>query len=225
VKAFPAGFSRLIAFGAACWTLSVAIFIVQAIVQAAFTRPFSLATNFISDLGNTACGPFADGGYQATVCSPLHVLMNATFIAVGAFHVGGAICTRRAWPRGTLSGIGLVLLAIAGVGLILAGLAPENVDLSLHSFGALFGLSCLNAAMILLGIGLLGAVRPLGIAALVAGIVGVLGSIAFISSLAGIPVGAAERIADYPGTAMVVVFGVYLLWSEASPRPRERVTD
>jgi hypothetical membrane protein len=225
VKGFPASVSRQVAFGAACWTLSVAVFVVQAIAQAAFTRPYGLATNFISDLGNTACGPYVDGGYHANVCSPLHVLMNGTFIAVGVCHVAGAICTRRAWPRGSLPGVGLVLLALAGVGVILAGLAPENVNLSLHSFGALFGLSCLNAAMILLGAALFRVTRPLAIAALVAGIVGALGSIVFVNSLAGVPVGTAERIADYPATAMVVVFGLALLWSAFSARPRPRVTD
>jgi hypothetical membrane protein len=225
VKAFPASLSRQVGFGAACWTLSVAIFVVEAIAQAAFTRPYGLATNFISDLGNTACGPFSDGGYQANVCSPLHVLMNGTFIAVGALHVLGAVCTRRAWPRGPLSDLGLALLAIAGVGLILVGLAPENLNLSLHSLGALFGLSCLNAAMILLGSALLRVARPLAIAALVAGVVGALGSLVFVESLAGVPVGTAERIADYPATAMVVVFGVSLLWSAISARARGRVTD
>jgi hypothetical protein len=47
----------------------------------------------------------------------------------------GAILTRRAWPR-RLTVFGLVLLALAGVGLILAGFAPENANLSLHTTAA-----------------------------------------------------------------------------------------
>jgi hypothetical protein len=48
----------------------------------------------------------------------------------------GAILTRRAWPRRLLTVFGLVLLALAGVGLILAGFAPENANLSLHTTAA-----------------------------------------------------------------------------------------
>jgi hypothetical membrane protein len=220
VTTFPATMTRQIVFGAACWALSIAFFVNQAIVQAASARPYSLATNYISDLGNTACGSYSAGGYHADVCSPLHGLMNATFIVVGLLHVLGAILTRRAWPRRLLTSSGLALLALAGVGLILAGFAPENVNLSLHSQGALFGLDCLNVAMILLGLGLLHVARGLGAMALVAGLVGIVGSVLFMHSLAGLPVGTAERIADYPAAAMVVVLGAFLLGSSASARAR-----
>ena len=51
----------------------------------------------------------------------------------------------------------LPLLVVAGAGL--AGLAHENITLSLHRHGAIFGLDCLNTAMILLGAALLRPVR------------------------------------------------------------------
>src|ERR1035438_2403583 len=65
VKPFPATMTRQIVFGAACWALSIAFFVNQAIVQAASARPYSLATNYISDLGNTACGSYSAGGYRS----------------------------------------------------------------------------------------------------------------------------------------------------------------
>jgi hypothetical protein len=41
--------------------------------------------------------------------------------------------------------------------------------------------------------------------------------------LAGVPVGIAERIADYPATAMVVLLGAFLLWSAVPAGGRPRV--
>jgi hypothetical protein len=69
VREFPASLTRQVIFGAACWALSTAFFVDQAIVQAASARPYSLAANYISDLGSTACGPLSLGGYHASGCS------------------------------------------------------------------------------------------------------------------------------------------------------------
>jgi hypothetical membrane protein len=146
--------TKRVVFGAACWTLSVVFFVNQAIVQAATTRPYSLTANLISDLGITACGPFSNGGYHVGVCSPLHGFMDGTFVVVGLLQVIGAIATRRAWPLPRAYG-GLILLVLAGAGLVLAGLAAENVNLSLHSNAAFFGLDFLNISMIVLGVALL----------------------------------------------------------------------
>jgi hypothetical membrane protein len=210
VNEFPAAMTRPVVFGAACWALSVAFFVDQAIAQAATTRPYSLATNFISDLGSTACEPAAAGAHL-DVCSPLHGLVNGTFIVVGLLHTVGAIATRRAWPPRALATAGLVLLAIAGTGLTVAGLAPENVDLGLHTVGALYGIVCLNAAMVLLGAALLGPARGLGVLALAAGITGLVGFVLFVGS--GVPAGIAERIAVYPPDAAIIVLGAFLLRS------------
>jgi hypothetical membrane protein len=222
VTAFPSTVTRLVILGAVGWTLSIVFFIGQALAETASTRPYGLATNFISDLGNTACGPFSDGGYHANVCSPLHGLMDGTFIVVGLLQIIGAITTRQAWPRRRLTTFGLTLLAIAGGCLIVIGFTPENINPFLHGEAALLGLDCLNVAMILLGLGVVSASRGLGITALAAGIVGIAGRVVFQFSLMGVPVGIAERIADFPATAMVVLLGAFLLWSAnpAGGRPR-----
>jgi hypothetical protein len=85
--------------------------------------------------------------------------------------------------------------------------------LFLHGEAALLGLDCLNVAMILLGLRVVSASRGLGIA----------GTVVFQYSLAGVPVGIAERIADYPAAAMVVIIGAYLLWSAVPAGGRTRV--
>jgi hypothetical membrane protein len=211
VKQFPAVTERQVVLGAVCWTLAIAFFVDQAIVQAATTLPYSITGNLISDLGITACGPFTNGGYHADVCSPLHGLMDGTFVAVGLLQVIGAITTRKAWPL-PHAYPGLAFLAAGGIGLALAGLAPENVNLSLHSNAASLGIDAVNIAMIILGAALLRVNPWLGGITLVAGIIGIVGAIIFFHSLGGIPIGTAERIAVYPSLAMVVVLGVYLLW-------------
>ena len=200
---FPAVVKRPIIFGAVCWTLSILFFVGQAVVQSASARPYSLLTNLISDLGNTACGP--------AVCSPLHVLMNATFILVGLLHWTGAATTRQAWPRKRLQLPVAVLLALAGWGLAYAGLFPENVAPVSHAFGALLGLCSLNAGMIVLGLALMPAARALGGLVLAAGIAGGLGLLLFLTHAFDLPPGLAERVADYPGAAMFVVLGTVLL--------------
>src|ERR1700730_5070240 len=85
-------------------------------VQAASVTSYSIATNLISDLRNTACG--------REICSPGHTFMD--FRLVGLCHCFGSIATRQSWPHtsGTFSVSGL---ALAGAGLIVAGRAPENV--------------------------------------------------------------------------------------------------
>ncbi|HET9849281.1 MAG TPA: DUF998 domain-containing protein [Candidatus Dormibacteraeota bacterium] len=209
---FPVTVTRTVVFGAACWALSVVFFLDQAIVQLAFARPYSLQTNLISDLGNTACGP--------DICSPLHTFMNATFIAVGLLHWAGAVATWRAWPSGGPSVAGKVVLAFAGWCLAYAGANPENLRPALHTFGAVGGLISLNLAMILLGMAVVGAARWLGGMALVAGIVGLVGFGLLLSGGVGLPIGVTERIADYPGAAMIVVLGIFLLGWAVQSRTR-----
>ncbi len=103
------------------------------------------------------------------------------------------------------------VLAIAGAGLIVAGLAPENVDPAGQDWGALVRLVCLNLAMLVLGWSLLSAGRWLARLTYGAGIVGFVGLGLFLSGASGAPVGVVERVADYPGAAMVVVLGPFLL--------------
>jgi hypothetical membrane protein len=207
---FPATISRGVMLGAALWTLSIIFFIVQAIAIGDFSPPYSLATNLISDLGNTACTP--------DLCSPLHTFVNAAFIAVGLCHVLGAAATFRAWPRVRSVNVGIDFLVVAGVGLMVAGLAPENVAPGAHAAGALVGLVAINVAMLALGWSLQPIRQGLGRLTLGAGIVGVVGLGYFLSGQ-GLP-GITERIADYPSAAMVVVLGATILLATPAQRVR-----
>jgi len=68
--------------GALCWLSSAQFFIAQVWVALAWTTPFSLRLNFISDLGNTGCGLYGSETHMY-VCSPRHALMNASFVLLG----------------------------------------------------------------------------------------------------------------------------------------------
>ena len=54
-------------------------YVVQLIVALAWRVPYSWNGNTISDLGNTMCGKYG----SRVVCSPLHGIMNVSFVALG----------------------------------------------------------------------------------------------------------------------------------------------
>jgi hypothetical membrane protein len=199
--------------GAVCWLLTVGYFAVQPVVAAAWDPAYSFTANTISDLGNARCGPTGEpwraGDY---LCSPRHALMNLTFILVGLCTLLGAVLLRRHWPPGRLARSGLAMVGVSGVGAVLVGLAPGDVNMTLHLVGA--------------GLQFPGAVGPLllGLAtprprrrergfSITAGVVGVVGCLLFASGLhLGLGVGGTERLGFDPLTVWTVVLGAAILW-------------
>ncbi len=109
--------------GAGSWILTLLYFIGQAVAQAAWTTPYSLIDNRVSDLGNTACGRTLANTY---ICSPLHAVMNTTFALTGVLILVGLFLTRSIWPRRRLTTWGLILLGVAGLGTTLVGPEPRE---------------------------------------------------------------------------------------------------
>lgn len=205
---FPQRTSREIALGGVCWLLSLVFFVGQALAQAAWRIPYHPLENLISDLGSTACQTVRLGSYHAYVCSPWHAVMNSAFILTGLLVWLGLYLTRRAWPQRRLSTWGLVFLTLAGLGKIVVGLAPENVNPGLHALGSL-GILCANSGLILLGFALWRACRWVAVISLVLGSLGWLGLVLFVGSSNG----ATERLADYPAVLWMMVLGVaFVLW-------------
>ncbi len=127
---------RAVHHGAALWFVGVIQFlVVMAVVELAWTYPYSLTHNVISDLGNTACGPWPDAS-SATVCSPWHDLFNGSAIVLGLLTLFGAILVKTAFPSRKSSAAGLSLIALAGVGSVLVGVFPENVYGDGHLLGS-----------------------------------------------------------------------------------------
>jgi hypothetical membrane protein len=198
--------------GAGCWLLTVAYFIVQPVVAAAWEPPYDLAANTISDLGITGCGDFRQFDDRVLyACSPRHALMNTVLVLVGLLTSAGALLTRALWPRRRLTTVGVGFVVLAGVGGILLGLAPADVNLAAHGAGALLQVP-VAVGPLLLGVAAW-SVRP-GVAAFSLGC-GVVGSAAcllfFSRSDLGLGLGVMERLAFDPLTVWTTALGAVLL--------------
>ncbi|MBV9712788.1 MAG: DUF998 domain-containing protein, partial [Ktedonobacteraceae bacterium] len=173
------GHSRRLLIGALCWILCLEWFVGQAIAQAAWTTPYSLFKNYISDLGAVHCRSFtiavnSNYTYHQYVCSPLYKVLDGSSILLGLLIVLGVILLRSIWPPTHLATTGLVLVALYGVGRIVVGFVPEDVNLKLHvvgSAGFLFG----NLGSILVGLACWGTTRWKAIVSIGVGVIGTLG--------------------------------------------------
>ena len=142
-------------------------FVAEAAVIGAWAgqQPYSRRTGFISDLGATGCGVF-DG---RDVCSPAHVLMNASFVVQGIGMMVGALllssallCTAarpgavfRLVPASRITWAAAIsaraLTAAAGAGTVLVGLVPEDAGSVWHAVGAIMYFVAGSLALLLLG--------------------------------------------------------------------------
>jgi hypothetical protein len=207
--------STSLVIGGLAWVLGTLQYIVcQIAVAAAWPTPYSLHNDFISDLGNTVCGPFAvPHGTPIEVCSPDHAVMNASFVAAGILTAVGAVLLRRFWPSGGLATTGVVLLVVAGLGKIVVGLVPENADTGLHLLGA-FNIPIGSIAILLLSIAIRRVAPGLAATGVVLALLGLVGTILstagqFSSALyLGLGVGGSERLAGYPGNLWMLIIGV-----------------
>jgi hypothetical membrane protein len=203
---------RKIRLGAIIWILAVQFFIAQAIVQSAWTTPFSLTQNFISDLGNTTCAPYPLDS-NSYVCSPWHAWMNASFIVLGLIILVGGVFVCKAFSPGFFRAAGLALLLLAGVGIIAVGLFPENENIELHRLGAAGHFVLGNLGMAVLGIAFLQAKgrQVLAVYSIVSGVVGLVATWLFITDhYLGLGIGGMERVAAYPLPLWLSLVGLSL---------------
>ena len=216
----PTGFGRTArVVGASAFILATVQYaIAQLVAASAWSPRYSWTKNFISDLGNTACGPFAvPHGKLNYVCSPDHALMNGSFVLAGILTLVGTAALWRLWPARRMTTIALVLLVCAGVLKLVVGLAPENVNVSLHVLGAL-NLPLESVAILLLSLSIVDVSRALWVFGLVVAAAGLVGSV--LTSAAqyagnganlGLGNGGMERVAAYPGNVWLVVVGVVVI--------------
>lgn len=210
VKTFSDEFPWL---GPTIWISSVLYFIVQFVVASAWLPAYSWSGNTISDLGNTSCGP--------KLCSPRHAWMNTEFVVLGAVMAAGALLIYQEFterdPRERLAArIGFSCLAIAGAGTALVGKFPENTVGFLHVIGAglAIGVGTLGIFVLGLVLALPNSLRwPMRVGAPVA----LLALILFATHMyLGLGAGTMERIAAYPETIWLIVFGTYIAHTHRS---------
>lgn len=201
--------TRTLLFGSIVWVLNIQYFIVQVVVASRWKTPFSPLHNTISDLGNTACGPYRG----SVVCSPQHLLMNVSFLGLGIGMMLGAAFVHRTQAnlaRRTAQGIWCMVLA--GIGTMLVGLFPENTIGALHTTGASLPFVLGNIALLFLG-GTLAMPRVLRIYTLASGLVGLAALVLFTThTYIGLGIGGTERITAYPQTIWLVVYASYILY-------------
>jgi len=188
------------------WMASVQYYAVQGIAAAVWMIAYSLKQNTISDLGNTACGQYG----ERFVCSPLHGFMNASFIMLGITMMAGAVLIYQEFKKTSSSLVGFSFMGLAGFGTLLVGLFPENTVNMLHVLGALLAFLIGNLGLVVLGFSL-DAPRSLRYYTLLSGFI-TLGAtlLFFFHAYFGLGIGGMERIASYPQTMWLIVFGIYL---------------
>ncbi|WP_224093733.1 hypothetical protein [Arthrobacter sp. StoSoilB13] len=157
----------------------VQYFVAEAAVIEAWAgpEPYSRATGFISDLGAVSCGVYED----RAVCSPLHGLMNASFVVQGlalilgaVFLTAGLLCVAarpgvhaqrfhtatadkeprtRVLAKPWIMAVAIrILTGVSGAGTVIVGLVPEDVGSPWHFAGALMFFIGGGFALLLLGI-------------------------------------------------------------------------
>lgn len=124
--------------GALLLIVGVLEFVAVNIVTELYYSGYSLSTNYISDLGNTAN-------------SPLWYLFSAGIIALGVLAFLGVLLLWNTFPSGGLRVVGLSLLLLASLAAIVIGFFPENVNASVHDTASLLVFLPGGLALVALG--------------------------------------------------------------------------
>ncbi|MET3809309.1 DUF998 domain-containing protein [Arthrobacter sp. UYEF3] len=201
-------------------------FVAEAAVIGAWagSKPYSRRTGYISDLGALGCG-----GYSGRdVCSPAHLLMNASFVVQGIGMMVGALLLSsavigiagRAGARLAVapgqrspSGAALVVRALslaAGAGTVVVGLVPEDAGSGWHLVGAILYFAGGGLALLLVG-WLWRRQTPLGLFILACGAVSLAALITGGVTRMQVPEpGTLERLMGYPITIGMAALGLVL---------------
>jgi hypothetical membrane protein len=206
--------------GAVCWLSSAQFFIAQIWVALAWTTPFSLVQNFISDLGATRCGVFSNETHLF-VCSPRHAWMNASFTLLGLTILAGGVLTHESRRPGVARQLARAFMVLAGVGGVLIGYFPENENLAVHSLGASAYFLFANTGLVMLGCSANGDVRRIKGVMVALGLMGIVATGLFFSGrYLGLGIGGTERLLVYPLPFALVLNGGLLLLERRRGYPR-----
>jgi hypothetical membrane protein len=175
--------------------VGAAQFIVGMVVAEALYSGYSVADNYISDLG---VGPSA-------------LIFNSSIFLFGLLV---AIAAYLVW-RGVGAGVGAkivaALLFIAGIGIMGVGVFTENAG-AIHAVVSLIaflfgGLSAIAAYKL--------EKAPLNYVSVIMGLIGIIAMVLFVTqNYLGLGVGGMERMIAYPEVLWAVGFGGYLIGSE-----------
>ncbi len=193
--------------GPLLWALSLQYFAVQIIVAQAWKiPPYSIFHNTISDLGNTSCGSY-NLNY---VCSPLHSLMNASFIMLGITMFFGSFLIYQEFRKTSFSALGFSAMGASAIGTAMVGLFPENSISALHILGASLPFLIGNIGLIILG-KVLDLPRWFSVSTVIGGMLTIVFLGLFIThNYLGVGIGGMERLVAYPQTFWLVSLSAYM---------------
>lgn len=193
--------------------LSSLYFAAQVLVAWVFRPPYSFVSDVISDLGNTGCPPPG-----SNICSPRWFWMDASIVLLGIAMIVGSVLifsefsfSSEKRERGAAIA-GFVCMALGGLGAILVGFVPENINtVHLHTVGTAMAIGFGQLAILILGLVLRQIPDWLREFMLVTSLFVLLAgvSIAFKHQF-GIGEGALERLAQYPESVWLILFGFYI---------------
>jgi len=189
----------------------------MAVAEIGYGPSYSLSQNLLSDLGVTSCGMIDSTGRYA--CSPWFIAFDAATVVLGLLVIYAAVWILRAFFPGTLRTAGLGLLAVNGVGLIVAGTTPENVNYSIHSAFALLAFACGALALATLGLAMRGTDHWSGFEpyTVASGVVSAVALFLFVAGAdLGLGPGGMERLLVAPILLWSVVVGIHLVRTPAS---------
>jgi hypothetical membrane protein len=195
--------------GPAIVVLSSWYFAAQVLVAWVFRPQYSFVSNVISDLGNTAC---------SNICSPRHVVMNVSIIIFGLAMIVGSVLIFSEFSfsderRERAAAIaGFACMFLGGLGAILVGARPENVNTAhLHTVGTAMVIGFGQLAILILGLVLRQIPDWLREFMLVTSLLVLLAGISIAGKHQfGIGAGALERLAQYPESVWLILFGFYI---------------
>jgi hypothetical membrane protein len=218
--------------GPAIVVLSSWFFAAQVLVAWVFRPQYSFVSNVISDLGNTACPP-----PHSNICSPRWFVWDATVFFLGVALLVGSLLIftefsfskHRRERAAALAGF--VCLALGGLGAILVGFVPENLNwFHLHTVGTAAAIGFGQLGILILGLVLRQIPDWLREFMIVTSLIVLLAgiSIAFKHQF-GTGAGGSERLAQYPESVWLILFGFYIsrdhYRNNVIGRPRDQRTE
>jgi len=215
--------------GGLLWFANLVWFFGQFAAQSAWRTPYSVAHNFVSDLGATNCGEFPPGS-GSYVCSPLHAVMNTSFVLWGAVWLLGGVLFAFSARLARTGRVAHLLIALGGAGTIVIGFVPENVDFTVHALAALVQTFGVAAGLTILGIqGLRRHHVPTSVLTLLVALASVVGIVATAAAadggtFAGLGLGVWERIALWPLPIWLAAAGVGQIWRLVVPADTSSTT-
>lgn len=181
--------------------LSLAYLVAEVFTAAAWKTPYSFAHDSISSLGVTTCE--TDG------CSPMHDVMNSSFIALGVVTFLGALLLRRHIPGKVGKRWILSLAALIAASTAATGLFPANDGTLVHWSAVLPGFVARHVVLVVIAVHFWKHHRVIAVWSAICAATGMVGAVLLLARTLQFGVG--ERLTLYPLPMWMAVTGAAVL--------------